>query len=873
MQRNSPSLVSWIAFGWILTCAVPAGAQVEEPTLSSEQLQFFETKIRPVLIEHCYRCHSTDGQSVRGGLVIDSRDGLLSGGESGPAVVPGDHEASLLWSAINYQDYRMPPGGKLPQEVIDDFRQWIAMGAPDPRIQVGVVVHSKVTAEDIEQGKSFWAFQAPKKSDPSPGAFTEWTRTEIDRHVASLWEEQGTAPVPDCEPEVLVRRLTFDLVGLPPTLQQRQQFLNRYRTDAEGAVAALIDELLEQPQFGERWARHWLDVARYAETSGKESDVTFPHAWRYRDYVIRSFNADKPYDRFIMEQIAGDLLAATTDAEWNENLIATGFLAIGPKSLTEQNPRQFQADLVDEQIDTMSRVLLGVSVGCARCHDHKFDPIPQSDYYALAGIFQSTETFYGGTRSLRNRQPSDLLLLPIQDSDAAQKALTRAELDALKAELKETETRLAEARRAQRTGTPAPNNGTRGNNPILNAALLDQMVASLSAKIASVDGNGKPLSFCMGVQDRTEPRNARLLVRGEIDQPAQEVPRGLLQVLSATPVSLPNRSSGRLELAKWLASSDNPLTARVMANRVWMHLIGKALVREPDNFGMSGPSPTHPELLDHLAVEFMEHDWSIKHLIRSIVQSRVYRLSSQYDSERLEADPENRWMARGNSKRLDAESIRDAMLAISGQLELSPPRASLIAAFGQTVIGPNGPVSIPLAALSAVNPAMADSKNGGDRTVALRNALRAGFRNPNINPLELPDYHRSVYLPIARNSLPRALDAFDFAEPSLVVGTREASNTAEQALYMLNNPFVIELSDALARQLVQHTKDPRERVRHAFRLVYGREATERELQAANQFIRKANALSNPGKRDEVVFQLLSQFCQALLGSAEFRVLN
>jgi cytochrome c553 len=860
-----PSLVTLVA------CCLPVvvRGQEEQAQLSTEQVQFFEAKIRPVLIEHCYRCHSVDGQSVRGGLVVDNRDALLAGGESGPAVVPGNLKESILWDAINYRDYRMPPGGRLPANVIEDFKTWIEMGAPDPRVQVGVVVHSRVSPEDIEKSKTFWSFRKPERKTPDPGSDDQWAETEIDRYIASGWKDQGVEPVADCDPETLVRRIAFDVVGLPPTPQQRQSFLNRSKRDMEGAIADLVEELLASPRFGEKWGRHWLDVARYAESTGKERDVTFPHAWRYRDYVIRSFNEDKPYDRFIMEQVAGDLLSAKDDQVWNENLIATGFLAMGPKSLAEQNPRQFQADLVDEQIDTLSRTVLGMSVGCARCHDHKFDPIPQADYYALAGIFQSTETYFGGSRSQRNRQPSDLIILPVQDREPMQPRLSAEQLKELKKELAEKEKELDEARRAQRTG----NNG--GNNPLLNVALLDQIVSQIASRISSVDSNGRPISFCMGVQDRDAPRNARILVRGEIDSPAQEVPRGFLQVLDHGSNKLPKEGSGRLALAKWLTSRDNPLTARVMANRVWQTLIGQGIVREPDNFGMSGPQPTHPELLDHLALEFMDHQWSVKHLVRSIVQSRVYRMSSRCDQERLEADPENKLIARGNVRRLNAEAIRDAMLAVSGQLETKPPKGSPIAAFGSVDVGPNGPMAVPLLAANLLNPASRENMSPEQRAERMREAMRSGVRNPNINILETTNYHRSVYLPIARNQVPRALDAFDFAEPSLVIGTREVSHTAEQALYMLNNPFVLELSDALARRLTQHTKDPRERVAHAFRLVYGREATSAELDTANQFFRKATASVrvSDAKRDEVAFQLLSQFCQALFGSAEFRILK
>jgi hypothetical protein len=853
MVRHS---MSWVTILWICGAAAFATASEDDGKLTPDQLDFFETKIRPVLIEHCYRCHATSEQSVRGGLSVENREALLAGGESGPAIVPGDLDNSSLWHAINYRDNRMPPKGKLAPNIIADFKTWIEMGAPDPRVNQGVVVHSKVTPEDIQAGKSFWAFTQPQRTEAKLEQFQDWGESSIDRLVAAKWEAQGIEPTDDCDANTLLRRLTMDLVGLPPTPEQRDGFLEDWQSSPQGAIVRLADELLESRQYAERWARHWLDAARYAESSGKESDMSFPNAWRYRDYVIQSFENDKPYDRFLLEQIAGDLLPVADDSQWNQNLIATGFLAIGPKSLTEQNPRQFQADLVDEQIDTTTRVVLGLSVGCARCHDHKFDPIPQSDYYALAGIFQSTETFYGGTRTIRNRQPSDSIRLPIQDPEASKPVMTPQEIEDLKKELQERQQELAEARRAQRTG---------GTTPGLNANILDQIVGQLRAKINSVDATGRPISVCMGVQDRQSVRNARVLVRGEIDQPAQEIPRGFVQVLGNLPDKLPASGSGRLEFAKWLVSKENPLTARVMVNRIWQHLMGQGIVREPDNFGLSGPMPTHRELLDYLALEMMDQNWSVKSIIRSIVTSRVYRLRTDQDPSRFEADPENLWIARGNVKRLSAEAIRDAMLSVSGSIELKPPRASILAAMGSALMGPNGPQNAPLL--------IAPGSGNDDRLANLRRLLDGNLRNPTINLIEVPNYHRSVYLPITRNNLPRALDAFDFADPNMVTGTREVSNTAEQALYMLNNPFVLELSDAFARRLIQTSTDPQARVDRAFQIAYSRPASREEIQASVKFVRKAKDSQSQVPSDEATFKAWSQFCQAIFGSAEFRVLR
>ena len=858
----SQYLQSGFVFGLLLNVH-QALADDEQPKLSTEAVQFFETKIRPILADQCYRCHSADGQGVRGGLAVDNRDALLAGGESGPAIVPGNLDESVLWNAINHRDLRMPPKSKLPDAVLEDFRKWIEMGAPDPRVSSGVVIHSKVTAEDIAKGKEFWSFRPPASVAPRATKYSFWAKSKIDRYIAQGWDDHDLQPANDSDASTLLRRIYNDLVGLPPSLEDRDSFARSYKSDPDEAIAQLVDTLLDKPQFGERWGRHWLDVARYAETTGKEIEETFPQAWRYRDYVIDSFNLDKPYDRFIQEQIAGDLLPVKSDKEWTEHLIATGFLAIGPKSLIEKNPRQFQADLIDEQIDTTTRVVLGVSVACARCHDHKFDPIPQSDYYAIAGIFQSTETYFGGNRSRRNRQPSNLIILPVEDLGKSEKPISKSELADLKKKLDEVEEQYAEARRAQRN--PAATKDKNGTPSFLSIAILDQAVATLSSKINSYDANGKPLSLCMGVQDADKVRSARLLERGEIDKPAQEVGRGIVQVLANKPISLPIKSSGRLELAGWLTSRENPLTARVMVNRIWQHLIGRAIVREPDNFGFSGPAPTHPELLDHLAIDFMDNGWSVKHIVRSIVTSRVYRLSSQHDASRFEADPDNSFVARANVRRLDAESMRDSILAIGGQIDLKRPRASVIASFGQVLLGPNGPASLPAAAIPMI---VNKDKSGAGGLKQL-----AAMRNPNSNPFEAPTYVRSVYLPIARNSLPRALDVFDFAEPSLVVGTREESNTPEQSLFMLNNPFVLEQSDALARRIMKLSSSQSDRIANAFNIVYGRDATSSELRAATLFFRKADDIKSSMTRDQKTFQTLSQFCQALYCSAEFRFIN
>lgn len=877
------------ALVWLGLCLQGTMVRGDDASVDPEHLKLFETKIRPVLVEHCYRCHASEGNAIRGGLMVDSREGLLGGGESGPAIVPGDLDGSLLWNAINHEDFQMPPDRKLPASVLEDFRQWILLGAPDPRTTDISAIQTKVTPEVIEAGKSFWAFQPPRLSQPPALEDSRWVQNEIDPWVLAGIESQGLRVAEDASPEVLVRRLYFDLIGLPPTPRQIDAFVRDFKEDSQRALDATIDSLLESPHYGERWGRHWLDVVRYAESSGKEIDLSFPHAWRYRDFVIDSFNADKPYDHFLRQQIAGDLLPIESDAQWAENLVATGFLAIGPKTLTERNPRQFSADLIDEQIDVTTRVVLGLSVACARCHDHKFDPIGQEDYYALAGIFQSTEAFFGGIPTPRLQQRSNLLLLPVDDPGPQRNPLDSRDLAALKERIEATEKELAEAQRELRAGAlnsslrPQARQGERGKSepPTPRDALqarqrvqaIERRLATLKVEAYQYDEKGQLQSFCMGVQDRERPVDARLLVRGEINQPGPTIARGFVRVLSGPASPMPATGSGRLQLARWMTHPDHPLTARVMVNRIWMHMIGQPIVAETDNFGASGAPPTHPELLDALAIEFVREGWSIKSLIGKIARSRTYRMSTKASEEARLQDPENRWLSHAHPRRLEAEALRDAMLAISGQLDLRRPRGSEVARMGTTI-------------------------------------LQAGASQlENSNPS-----YRSVYLPISRSTLPHSLEVFDFPEPSMVVGQREVSSTASQSLFLMNSPFVIEQSEVLARRLNESGKSPREWIDEAFRLVYGRSPTPDQLQESLRFLREARAdqnspddpaptrpldqrgagreffprvanrfanapnrnrggFANSANRAPATLEPLAQFCQALFVSAEFRYLR
>ncbi|WP_345319616.1 PSD1 and planctomycete cytochrome C domain-containing protein [Novipirellula rosea] len=836
--------------------------------LTAEELNFFEARIRPVLIRECYSCHSNQTGNARGGLKLDTKQLMHLGGESGPAIVPGEPEESLLYSAITHEDFVMPPKRKLSQKIINDFKTWIEMGAPDPRVNEVAKVNSTITAKDIQQAKeSFWAYQKPQYTPPHKVERTDWPRTTIDRYILAKLEQAELTPSDDAEPYKILRRLTFDLIGLPPTPEQLAYFESAWKKDPDKAVEYVVDRLLSMDQFGERWGRHWLDVARYAESTGREVNMTYPQAWRYRDYVIDSFNADKPYNRFVQEQLAGDLLPAKSDEEWTENLVATAFLAIGSKNVNEENGSQFAADVVDEQIDVTSQVFLGMSVSCARCHDHKFDAIPQTDYYALAGIFKNMKTYFGRPQSeygefistVQERQLSTLLVMPVEDPNPFDTSYSPAQLQRLKEAMDAKLEQLnAQRRRAA---------GERSIATQRQTIVLLRQASALSSQLATVDEKGQPVSFCMGVQETENPANARLLVRGEIDQPGELVKRGFPQVLTDNPVHINSEKSGRLELARWIGSDENPLTARVMVNRIWQHLIGHGIVRSTENFGVTGEMPTHPELLDYLAIQFVESGWSVKSLIREITTSRVYRMQSTYNEKNHEYDPDNTLVWRANPRRLDAEAIRDAMLSISGKLDLERPRASIVAEAGHTRVqdGQFDSGRPPEQQDSAGEKRGMNGMRGPGRGMFGRGGMSGQSNGTDRSPFDMESAQfRSVYLPVVRDALPRSMTVFDFPDASTITGTRDDSNTPNQALYMMNNPFVVQQGESFARRLAESNSQPVKQVEQAFLLAFGRTPTSSERSAMTKFLQNQPSRGSSS---------LDAMCQTLFGAAEFRLID
>jgi hypothetical protein len=641
-------------------------------------------------------------------------------------------------------------------------------------------------ASGSDEKSSYWAFQRPVRHCPPIVSDRAWVHSPIDGFILAALEARGLKPAQAAEKRTLIRRATFDLLGLPPHPDDVRAFL---ADESPDAFARVVDRLLGSPHYGQRWARHWLDVARYADSNGLDENLAYANAYRYRDYVIAAFNSDKPYDRFVIEQLAGDLLAQdeanrgedgagqAPDVERFSKLIATGFLALGAKMLAEDDPVKMQMDIIDEQVDTIGRTFLGLTLGCARCHDHKFDPISSADYYALAGIFKSTRTMENFTvvarwqeRALASRDAVE------RDADLKRKiAATQADIERLEADA-------------------------------ASAAKQPERVNQLREEKKALEASLAQIPHAMAVAD-DKPENLRVHVRGSHLELGPEVPRAFPRVLThqdSAPIG-PDRS-GRLELARWLASADHPLTARVLANRIWHWHFGAGLVRSTDNFGKLGEQPTHPELLDWLACQFVDGGWSIKSLHRLIMLSSSYQMSSAPCETAARLDPENRLWWRMNRRRLEAEAIRDAMLAASGQLD--------------------------------------HTMGGSLLCVANREYVTS---TANVNPVVYDTRRRSIYLPVIRSAVYDVFQAFDFPDPSVQSGTRQTSTVAPQALFMMNSRLVLQQCRALAAELLSdNSLDDPARVRALYEQAYSRPPDDQEVMAALEYVERYAVASGPG---------------------------
>jgi len=1109
-------LILQVVLGILTVILAPMSYSLLAADADLKQQEFFEKRIRPLLISQCYDCHSEG--SVESGLRVDSLSALIKGGERGPAVVVGKPEQSLLISAVNHSgQIHMPPKDKLSQKEISDLTEWIRRGVNWPNSKPMVQTKDDSSAGPLftQNDKEFWAFQSPQEPDLPEVKNTTWAQSSLDAFVLSKLEQAGAAPVPPADQETLIRRATFDLIGLPPTRKEIEDFL---KDDSPNAFAKVIDRLLASPRYGERWGRHWLDVARYADSNGLDENLAYANAFRYRDYVIAAFNKDKPFDQFVQEQLAGDILAEQSNDESRvEKITATGFLSIGAKMLAEDDQAKMQMDIVDEQLDTVGRTFMGLTLGCARCHTHKFDPIPIEDYYSLAGIFKSTKTMENFKVVARWQErilasPIEIKMLEVQKKEIAalesqiQSVMKTADEQLLveerkhvadyllAAEIKKHADQLMNATKPigddpksytlnsaivveaenyqagnvkkSLTGYGEGIGVIYNNGPLPNIAeyevevpksglyqfeiryaaaasrpvqlsINDQLVKNNAA--ADVTGSWYPKSqqwkvegfyqFIQGknkihleskipfphidkiliapprkdskegpnfiadvsppqgkligsitlqwadylmkvskeksspfyvwnetvrtgkvpenlgdsyqrfqnlnelpkqtrltkaaqvygtlfaeveqewhayqqtaagkkakslanpereairkvlydpngpfalpsdheshfatkiktqlaakreVKKRLEkvlpqyptamavseqkPENVKVHLRGSHFTLGKEVPRQFLQIIEGenqTPID--DQQSGRLQLAQWLTSGQHPLTARVMVNRIWRWHFGKGLVRTPDNFGKLGERPTHPELLDWLAVQFVENNWSIKSMHRLIMLSSTYQMSTDFNAEMVAVDPENRLLWRMNRRRLEAEAIRDSILAVCGNLDYE--------------------------------------MSGSMLSVKNRKYVTS---TSNVNPVIYQTNRRSVYLPIVRSALYEVLQAFDFADPSVLSGNRTHTTVAPQALFMMNSDFVMQHTKDFAAQISHETHlDASAKVNRIYERIFSRPATEKEKRQAlsyiGQYRQDINSIEmSDEEKEQRTWQSL---CRVLISSNEFLFVN
>ncbi len=909
-RKRGPSRSFLLLASLALASATLLAGQSQPDQPTPEQIEFFEKKVRPVLVARCQTCHNPEMKAA--GLDLTSAEGFAAGAGGKPIITLGHLDHSRFLAVIGYDEtIKMPPTGKLDAGELQDLTVWIKMGAPWPGAGAMPVVKPRAAAwAPTEEQKKFWAFQPVKAYQPPRVARAAWIKSPIDRFILAKLEAAGLQPARRADKLTLLRRATFDLTGLPPTEQEIADFLAD-RTPQ--AFERVVDRLLASPRYGERWGRHWLDVARYADSAGNDEDYRYPYAWRYRDYVIEAFNSDLPYDRFITEQLAGDLLEKPGELN-RRGIVATGFLALGQKALAQQDKQKMLYDIYDEQLDVTSRAFLGLSITCARCHDHKFDPIATKDYYSLIGIFASTKNFVDAKAMV-----AKMYFPPLVPAHEFERYMAHKNKVFLKAEERDKaidqeidridEPRFAHladymlaAHRVYQDGAtsaeaarekgidPAaverwvrylkPQTATRNHladwygaapeklRPVAEGyqtraeeqlkawtkslrdwqktmrerlkdrphmpppakPKIDAAKHPFFSEVYSSDGpfalpeNDLETLFTLEARERLahlrteykelettmppevdlacavvegEPVKQYVFIRGDHHSPGDEVERRFPFILTGSEVAPAMKGSGRLELARWLTRSDHPLTARVMANRIWHWHFGEGLSRTPNDFGKMGERPTHPELLDYLARRFIEGGWSVKKLHRLIMLSSTYQMGSRAAPAAVEKDPENRLWSRFAPRRLDVEEIRDGLLSIDGSLDLT---------MGGTLLDFT---------------AYTDTENSEDRL--------------SLDPGKTP--RRMVYLPLRRANLPPLLNMFDFGDATTSVGKRVPTNVAPQALFMMNSEFIAERSKKLATALLAAKNlDDDRRIQQAYLRILNRRAKPEEVQQGLAYV-------------------------------------
>lgn len=889
---------------------------------------FFEKTVRPILINRCYECHSTEKGKSKGGLTLDSRDAVLKGGDNGPALVAGSPDKSLLIESVRYHnhDLQMPPKGAMPATEVRALEKWVEMGAPDPREAVASAKQAPPRVIDIAEGGKHWAFRPISR--PSVPAVK--AKNPIDAFIIAKLAEKGLALSAPADKRTLIRRATFDLTGLPPTPTEVDAFLHDQSPDA---YARVIDRLLRSPHYGEKWGRHWLDVARYSDSNGLDENIALGTAWRYRDYVVQAVNADKPFDRFLTEQLAGDLLESKDIPTRHERATATAFLNLGAKVLAEPDKAKLVMDVVDEQIDVVGRAFMGLTLGCVRCHDHKFDPIPQTDYYALAAIFKSTRSFSAdriGSLSIAYEAPLGSFddFAEVKSAErilkAQKAAVTKTENEANAALRKEVRSHAVDylLAAAGLPGTPTLSQvkpvaerhglrahvllncrvylsanesntlfkpwrdavGTTGSAEslrpyyaaVFNAAaklktnpkfkptgsLLHQArsalddeagflalppepgvlypkdvadkVRALKDMVMEAESTLIDLPTTLAVSEASKIlKELPLHIRGSHLALGRPVPRGFIQVVAASlkpQAPFPAGQSGRLQLARWLASAEHPLTSRVIANRVWSWHFNQGIVPTVDNFGLLGQKPTHPELLDWLARWFTSNGWSLKDMHRLIMSSQTYQQSSTAQPQAALSDPENHLLNHFPVRRLEAEEVRDALLHTAGSLDTSI----------------------------------------GGKTIPRRNHEFV-FNHTSKDFTTYGSTRRALYLPVIRNNLYDLFQQFDYPDPATSTGLRNSTVVSPQALLLMNSLLAGNAAENFARRLFSFADSPEDRIRAAHRLAYSREATAADIERTQNFLTTTDAALNSSQQDSEKreLQTWTLLCQALMMSNEF----
>ncbi|MDF1743933.1 MAG: DUF1553 domain-containing protein [Gimesia sp.] len=818
LQKVTAVIVFTSLFGLLISDLSAA-----QPKSEQKGLDFFEKKIRPVLIQHCYECHSSETKNLKGSLLLDTKQGTLKGGDSGTALVPGKPAESLLLETLRYgeESYQMPPKGKLPDEVIANFEKWIAMGAPDPRdAKKKTTVKTEI---DFVKAREFWSFQVPGKHAAPEVKQKDWPVKKLDFFILAAQEAKGFRPAPAADRQTLIRRVYFDLIGLPPTPKEVEQFV---KDTSPQAYEHLIDRLLQSPHYGERWGRHWLDVARYAEdnTNMGPHNGPFPHAYRYRDWVVKALNDDMPYDEFIIRQLATDFLPETGP----EDYPALGYMGLGPSyhkevALSQLALENRYADDWEDRVDSLCRGLLGLTMACARCHDHKYDPLTVEDYYGIAGVFasvrQTTRPIIPDAEVAKTqpaRDKADKLTKQNTKLTDQNREINRR-IALLKLQIKQAGTNefpliaprpdlkkqtaitfpIAPEELKQKTAIVAKNLKTIKDNKAKVAEIkkatpgFELPVANaLTEEQIRVEEITKDRMKIVYYPDK--PRDLNIFIRGNAGNLGKLIPRRFVKVLSNDNTKPFKQGSGRLELAQSIASRNNPLTARVMVNRIWQHHFGEGLVDTPSNFGKTGSLPSHPELLDDLSVWFMDQGWSIKKLHRLIMLSATYQQTSNVilSEAQKTLDSNNRLLSYFNRRRLEAEIYRDALLAAGGNLDT-------------TQSGRSGDID--------------DSKF----------------------------HRRGIYATVSRHKLSTYLQSYDFPDPAIHAARRSKTTTPLQQLFVLNSPFVRQQAQLLAKQFEGESSE--KRIDAVYRQLFSREPSPNEIQVGLQFLQsvKEEATGKP----------------------------